>query len=144
MGAQIEVIARGVASGPRGILICRNVKHGYLYLPGGHIEFNETGATALAREFLEETGLKIEVGPLLLVHESRFTQNGKARHEVNLVFHVEHSQLPEVVPSIESHIAFDWVPPTEIAGSRLLPEAIRPWLAECPQTREIHWLSSGA
>ena len=37
--------------------------------PGGGIEFGESAADALKREFAEETGLKIGVGELLFVNE---------------------------------------------------------------------------
>lgn len=37
--------------------------------PGGGAQFNETAPDALIREFLEETGLKIEIGDLLFVNE---------------------------------------------------------------------------
>src|SRR5262249_44925533 len=40
----IEVIARGVIRRGRFVLACRNVKKGYVYLPGGHVEFGETAA----------------------------------------------------------------------------------------------------
>lgn len=36
---------------------------GYAF-PGGHVAFNETNAETLIREFREEIGAQIEVGPL--------------------------------------------------------------------------------
>src|ERR1041385_316650 len=92
----IEVIARGVLRHGSAVLACRNVKHGYLYLPGGHIEFGETAPAALAREFEEECGLRVRPGPCALVTEGTFeapSKDGgtKRHHEINLVFHVEHA-----------------------------------------------------
>lgn len=37
--------------------------------PGGGAQFNETAPDALTREFLEETGLEIDIGDLLFVNE---------------------------------------------------------------------------
>lgn len=37
--------------------------------PGGGIQFGESAVEGLKREFLEETGLKVEVGELLFVNE---------------------------------------------------------------------------
>jgi 8-oxo-dGTP diphosphatase len=43
---------------------------GYLWSPpGGGMEFGSSAAENLQREFLEETGLRIEVGDFLFMHE---------------------------------------------------------------------------
>ena len=90
----MEVVARGVLIADGHILLCRNVKHGYSYLPGGHVDPGESAAHALAREFMEEAALPIRVGGPLAVSENVFTQGGVRHHEVNLVFHVEHPHQP--------------------------------------------------
>ena len=55
--ANIETIARGVCLRAGHLLLCLPAKGGRSYLPGGHIEFGETGRRALVREIKEELGL---------------------------------------------------------------------------------------
>lgn len=90
-----EVIARGLLIMHGRVLLCRNLGKNYFYLPGGHVEFGEPAAAALEREFLEETGRVVRAGACVLVSEHAFTQGKRPRHELNLVFHVEHV-APEV------------------------------------------------
>lgn len=142
----IEVIARGLCLAAERVLVCRNVVSGYLYLPGGHVEFGEAAGDSLRREFVEETGLSVAVGDLLLTDEQAFIQNGRERHELNLVFHVEHREWggrtpPPPVPSLEPKIAFDWVPRSELLDAKLYPSGIAEWIL-LPAPRP-HWRSSG-
>jgi 8-oxo-dGTP pyrophosphatase MutT (NUDIX family) len=50
---------------------------GYWYLPGGHIEEDEMPEEAARREVFEETGLHVDVGPLLQRHRARFVYGGR-------------------------------------------------------------------
>lgn len=52
--------------------------------PGGGPQFNETAPSALIREFMEETGLEVEIGDMLFVNE--FIQ--PPLHAMELFFHV--------------------------------------------------------
>jgi len=155
---QIELIARGLLIRDNAVLLCRNTGQNYLYLPGGHVEFGESAEQALVREFHEETGWQCRVGELLLAAELRFTQDRRARHEVSLVFHVEHLAPPappaseaefptgspaedpepghpplrvDPHPAIESRetgIAFVWMDLAAVPEADLRPDVIRAWL----------------
>ena len=84
--AGIETIARGVCVRDGKLLVCRAKGAKSCYLPGGHIEFGETGRQALVREMKEETGLAATTGDFLGVVENAFEQHGKPHAEINLVY----------------------------------------------------------
>ena|ERR1041385_334371 len=54
--------------------------------PGGGVEFGEDAASGLVREFREETGLQVDVGPFLFACELV----KPPLHAVELFFHVVH------------------------------------------------------
>jgi 8-oxo-dGTP diphosphatase len=151
----VEIIARGCLLHGSSVLLCRNLKHGYAYLPGGHVEFGESAAGALAREFLEECGVRVRVGELALVSEGAFPTKKRWHHEVNLVFHVEHATgWPDVksrgaaaahpiVKSREASIAFEWVELAAIPDMDLRPVSAKAWLATLGSTagERVEWVS---
>lgn len=117
--AGIETIARGVCIVDGKLLVCRAKGAKSCYLPGGHIEFGETGRQALVREMMEETGLRATAGDFLGVVENAFEQHGKPHAEINLVY--EMTLDATLVASREDWISFEWVPLAELAAANLLP-----------------------
>ena len=126
MGKHIETIARGVCVIDGKVLLCYPKDRSYSYLPGGHIEFGETGREALVREMKEETGLDATAGDLLGVVESSFVQKGEKHCEINLIYKMEverGSGLPTA--SLEDWICFDWVDCAKIGATNLLPAEMK-------------------
>ncbi len=122
--AGIETIARGVCIQDGKILLCKAKGCATTYLPGGHIEFGETGRVALVREMEEETGLAATIGRFRGCVENAFEQHGKPHAEINLVYEMSVPAGAEVVAR-EDWIAFEWCPLDELARANLLPEAFR-------------------
>ena len=128
--AGIETIARGVCIADGKILLCRAKGGATTYLPGGHIEFGETGREALAREVLEELGVTASVGRFLGVVENAFTQHGRPHAEINLVYALEAGRPAgtpgvEKVAAKEDWIEFEWRPLADLAAANLLPADFR-------------------
>lgn len=122
--AGIETIARGVCIVDGKILLCRAKGGKSTYLPGGHIEFGETGREALVREMKEETGLASETGKFLGCVENSFLQHGQPHAEINLVYELTIASDADVKAQ-EDWIEFCWCPLADLASANLLPEAFR-------------------
>ena len=129
MEKRIETIARGVCILDGKVLLCLPKDRSYSYLPGGHIEFGETGREALVREMKEETGLDATAGELLGVVESSFVQKGERHCEINLIYEMEirdqGSGIRDQVKSQEDWICFDWVECDKIDSVNLLPPEMK-------------------
>lgn len=119
--AGIETIARGVCVVDGKILLCRAKGGKTTYLPGGHIEFGETGRQALVREIKEELGLDSSTGAFLGVVENSFLQHGAPHSEINLVYALSLAQGE--IHAQEDWIEFEWRPLSDLGD--LLPEAFR-------------------
>ena len=122
-GRHIETIARGVCVKDGKVLLCRGKGQPSTYLPGGHIEFGETGAEALVREMKEETGLDSTAGKLVGVVENSFLQHGERHCEINLVY--EMAVEDRAVVAQENWIEFEWRAVGDLDAANLLPAEMR-------------------
>lgn len=115
----VETIARGVAVRDGKVLLCRAKGGQSTYLPGGHIEFGETGREALVREVKEELGTDSTAGEFLGVVENSFDQHGKRHCEINLVYRLDLAS--DATESQEDWISFEWCALAELPKANLLP-----------------------
>lgn len=104
-------------------------------LPGGHVEFGETNAETLAREFKEEIGADITVGELKWVAEVFFPWGDKPCHQICLYYEValrDESQLPnnsffigdEHIEGRDFKLEFHWMPINELENINVYPDNI--------------------
>ena len=59
---QFHYLTRAIIHIKNQLLLARELGANYTFLPGGHIELGESAKSALAREIMEELGIKISVG----------------------------------------------------------------------------------
>lgn len=88
---QIRVIALGLIRRADGKILLEkgrdSVKQEDFYRPlGGGIEFGETGAATLQREFIEEIGKDITVNHLIGTIENIFKYEGQPGHQIMLLY----------------------------------------------------------
>ena len=123
---EIEILARGACVKNGRVLVCRNRKHGNVYLPGGHVDWGEDSKHALAREWREELGVPGRVGRFLGVVEQVYKARSGRTCEISLIFEVRCPKLSAAKhpPSAEDHLEFEWVPLEKLAKSGLLPRAM--------------------
>ena len=137
--AGIETIARGVCVRDGQVLLCRAKGGKSTYLPGGHIEFGETGRQALVREVKEELGVESSTGAFLGTIENAFLQHGRPHAEINLVYELKIGSdgSPDGLPPLKSQedwIEFEWCALDRLDEANLLPEIFRS-LSRWPDVR---------
>lgn len=136
----IELIARAVVIGNNKLLLCRKVGAPWYFLPGGHVEFGEEAKTALAREIKEELGVEETVGDFIGIVENIFAQEGKERHEINLIFDVS---VEETNPSSrEDHIEFVWIGKEELDKEEIYPVALKNSILQWVENKKLFWTSN--
>ena len=111
--------ARAIAIKNGNILLVKNIKKNFYFLPGGGLEFGETLQDAVKREFEEEANLtNLNVKSVIGIFENIFIDDQKYHTIENLV---EVEILDENVVSVEDHISFEWVPIEQITEIKYYP-----------------------
>lgn len=100
------------------LLIHKATQETFWTLPGGRVEFGETGEQAVQREIAEELGCSATIGPLRYLVENFFIYEGETLHEIGWYYDAE---LTGAFPFITDDIChrategaydleFRWVP----------------------------------
>lgn len=134
----INLIVRGVIVYNNHILLSKPTQlntefaNGFYFLPGGHVEYNESAITALKREIYEEMKLQVKKSIFMGALECSWNKKGEIYHELNLVYYVEIPQLSLSVPpmSSEPFIEFIWCPLSDLSNYYILPEKFTSLLQE--------------
>lgn len=139
-----KALVRRGPDGAQQILLARlsrfAVETGQWTLPGGGVEHGESPAAALAREMLEETGLTVEIGDLIGVHDMHLTGTAPTgRHEnfhaVNLIFAatVPDGAEPQVLETGGTTDQVAWIEVAAVSsGAVEVTEVVRYALASAP------------
>jgi 8-oxo-dGTP pyrophosphatase MutT (NUDIX family) len=112
------------------VLLVRAAPHltvaGQWFLPGGGLDHGEEPEAGLRREFQEETGLDITLGPLLGIISDVFTlPDGASLHSLRIIYAVDgySGQLRDEVGG--SSDTARWVPLHQALGLPLRPYVLR-------------------
>lgn len=123
MSAQVpRVRVAGILINRAKILLVKHARagHEYFLLPGGGLEWGETCAGGLVREFEEEVSLKVRVGPLLFISES-IAPSGQ-RHILNMTFLVKQCSGTLKLNADRRLKAAEWVAKRDLLNLVFYPE----------------------
>ncbi|PIO98705.1 NUDIX hydrolase [uncultured Pleomorphomonas sp.] len=118
-------VSVGVWRGGEVLLVERSgdPSGGLWSFPGGHLEWGETLEDAARREVFEETGLRITLAGVPLVHEVILSggDGSTFRHYVLIVFAAKAAANAEPVAASDA-LAARFVPPEQLAEFSLTPK----------------------
>jgi len=119
---EFHLRVRGVILQNNKLLVARSRNGKYVFLPGGHVEGNESLIYALKREFQEEANLKCKIKSYLGLIEHDYSRDNVKHFELNHIFEVDAANFPlSKVESMEPHLEFLWVETNKLEEVNLQP-----------------------
>lgn len=109
------------------LLVCRRAKEpakGTLDLPGGFIDMHETAEEGVAREVLEETGLKVDRAVYQFSLPNTYLYSGFLVHTLDQFFLCKVKDTHEIRPMDDVADAF-WVPVEDVNPEEFGLDSVR-------------------
>lgn len=129
------------------LLVMKNERTPYYYLPGGRVKLHETAENAVLREIKEELEIEANIIRPLWLNQSYFTEdvNREKYHEVCLYFLIDISDTNLsskgnnflLTENGKHHNVFSWIPFNELNNSYLYPQFIKKRIFDLPDHLEI-------
>ena len=108
-GRRFMLRAAAVIVSDGRVLLHRRAGDDFWALPGGRVEWGETGAQAVQRELREELDWHVEVSALRWTVENFFEYRGRLHHELGLYYDtVVHASTAVSPVSVEPGLEFAW------------------------------------
>ncbi len=117
------------------ILMVKNQRDPYYYVPGGRVKMNETTEEAVIREVFEETGVHFEIDRLGFVQENLFRMEltGEYFHELCMYYYMKPNNQYDLIGQsyTEDGISesLEWLPLAGLEKSFIYPEFFKTKLA---------------
>ncbi len=128
--SQVRIRCTSLIIEHNSVLLVQYDHNGIHYnLPGGGLEPGETIIEGVAREVLEETTAKVDVGPLAFIYEfAPHKQSGdyglNEQHALHLIFEckIKNNSMPRLPDFPDPHqSAVKWIPLEELDSILLIP-----------------------
>ena len=114
------------------ILLAHQIGADNTFLPGGHVEPNESVKYTILRELKEEFNGDGRISQFLGVIEHGFQRNDQPHYALNLVFSgtLLNYTFPQPIKSLETHLEFYWQPIQKMDEENLLPSPLVSMIVE--------------
>ncbi len=125
----MRINIRAIIIRNNSILLCKNKKHNFYFLPGGGLEEFETINDCIIREFKEEMNInsnQIIIDNNMKIIEHIFESEEQRFHEINILKNVFINA--NQIFSIENHIEFEEISLKDLKLYNILPVKIKDYL----------------
>jgi ADP-ribose pyrophosphatase YjhB (NUDIX family) len=136
-----HILARGVIIDNDYILVAKAKNANNIFLPGGHVEFNENLKKALAREIIEEMGIKCIIGEYVGCVENQWIESNIVNQEINHIFIINGINKQTKIESKEDHLTFYWIKINDMEKENLLPKSMKEIVESIYKNKIINYIS---
>lgn len=130
------------------LLVMKDERSPYFYLPGGRVRLHETAEAAVLREIREELEIDAQIVRPLWLNQGFFTEDVSQEkfHELCLYFLIDVSKT-DLFSKGTSFVLYEngtkrhqffWMPISELKSSYLYPQFIKTRIFDLPEHLEIN------